>query len=439
MASSPILSSMNNAVSIVLSVLVAGSATIVAGAAQYTPMPKPMPTPAAVPETSPASATSSGSAISDTAIPKVQMRRVWPKAKLIRPVQVVARPDRGDRLYVVEQAGRVIEIDSTDPENAGRVVLDIKEPVFDKFNEQGLLSLAFHPKFAENHFLYVWYTAKKTEKSPDREVLARFTAKEDGMIDPASQLVLLEVPDPAWNHNGGTLLFGPDGYLYLSTGDGGAGNDPWGNGQNTNSLLAAMLRIDVDHPAEGKPYGIPSDNPFVGKADSAPEIFAYGLRNVWRMSFDRKTGEIYAGDVGQNAWEEIDIVTKGGNYGWRPREGFHPTQGVEDSSEADPKFIEPLVEYPHKDGVSVTGGYVYRGTAYPNLVGVYLYADYAVGTMWGLRAVGGKLTVPPVAVGGKSGFCPASFGEGLDGTLFVCGTNSGADGPGMIYQLSASN
>ena len=353
-------------------------------------------------------------------------------------MQVVARPDRGDRLYVVEQAGRVIEIDSTDPENTGRVVLDIKEPVFDKFNEQGLLSLAFHPKFAENHFLYVWYTAKKTEKSPDREVLARFTAKEDGMIDPASQLILLEVPDPAWNHNGGTVLFGPDGYLYISTGDGGAGNDPWGNGQNTNSLLAAMLRIDVDHPAEGKPYGIPSDNPFVGKAESAPEIFAYGLRNVWRMSFDRKTGEIYAGDVGQNAWEEIDIVTKGGNYGWRPREGFHPTQGVEDSSEADPKFIEPLVEYSHKDGVSVTGGYVYRGTAYPNLVGVYLYADYAVGTMWGLRAVGGKLTVPPVVVGGKSGFCPASFGEALDGSLFLCGTNPGADGPGMIYQLSAS-
>ncbi len=382
-------------------------------------------------------ATPPSAGAAELAIPKVQMRRVWPKLKLIRPVQIVARPDRADRLYVVEQAGRVIEIDTADPDNEGRIVLDIREPVFDKFNEQGLLSLAFHPKFAENHFVYVWYTAQKNEKQSDREVLARFTGNDDGTIDPSSQLILLEIPDPAWNHNGGTVLFGPDGFLYVSTGDGGAGNDPWGNGQNTNSLLAAVLRLDVDHPPEGKMYGIPSDNPFAGKASSAPEIFAYGLRNVWRMSFDRKTGELYAGDVGQNAWEEVDIVTKGGNFGWRCREGFHPTEGVADRSNADPKFIEPITEYSHKDGVSVTGGYVYRGTENPDLVGVYLYADYGVGTMWGLRTAGGKVTAGPTVVGGKHGFCPTSFGEMSDGTLFVCGTSSGADGPGQIFRLSA--
>lgn len=433
------LSFMNNPVSLVLSVFIANSVATLAVADQTTPASAPASTPAIDSKTSSTTTVASEISISETAIPKVRMSRVWPKAKLIRPVQVVARPDRGDRLYVVEQAGRVIEIDSTDPENEGRVVLDIKEPVFDKFNEQGLLSLAFHPKFAENHYVYVWYTAKKVGKQPDRGVLARFTAKDDGMFDAASQFILLEVPDPAWNHNGGTVLFGPDGYLYLSIGDGGAGNDPWGNGQNTNSLLATVLRLDVDQPAEGKPYGIPSDNPFVGKTDSAPEIFAYGLRNVWRMSFDRKTGELYAGDVGQNAWEEIDIVTKGGNYGWRPREGFHPTQGVEDRSEADPKFIEPIAEYSRKDGVSVTGGFVYRGTQYPNLAGVYLYADYAVGTMWGLRSIGGKVTAAPVVVGGKRGFFPASFGEALDGTLYICGTDTGEDGPGMIFKLSTSN
>jgi len=371
------------------------------------------------------------------AVPKIRLQRVWPKAKLIRPVQVVARPDRGDRLYVVEQAGRVIEIDSANPDSEGRVVLDIKKIVMSKFNEQGLLSLVFHPQFAKNHFVYVWYTGKKSAEQPDREVLARFTAKDDGTIDPQTELVLLTINDPAWNHNGGTVLFGPDGFLYVSTGDGGAGNDPWGNGQNIHSLLGAVLRIDVDHPAAGKEYGIPADNPFVGKSDGAPEIFAYGLRNVWRMSFDRKTGELYGGDVGQNAYEEVDIITKGGNFGWRPREGFHGTDGVPDRSEADARFIEPLVEYSRKEGVSITGGYVYRAAAFPELVGVYLYADYAFGTMWGLRAVDGKLVVPPVVVASKRNFAIASFGEALDGTLFACGTSPGADGPGMIFQISA--
>lgn len=368
------------------------------------------------------------------AIPEISLERVWPDAKFRRPIQVVARPDRDDRLYVVEQAGRVIEMDPSDVACAGKCVLDIKAPVHDKFNEQGLLSFAFHPKFNENGFAFVWYTANK----PDRDVLARVKVGADGLFDPASLETLLEIPDPAWNHNGGTLLFGRDGFLYLSTGDGGAGNDPWGHGQNLDSLLASVLRIDVDHPANGKPYGVPSDNPFVGKAGARPEKWAYGLRNVWRMSFDRATGELYGGDVGQNAFEEIDIIVKGGNYGWRPREGFHATPGVPDASESSEGFIDPIVEYPRKDGVSVTGGFVSRCAATPTLDGVYLYADYEYGTIWGLRAKAGKLVAGPKVVGGRKRFKLASFGEANDGTLFVCGTEGGADGPGAVYKVGAA-
>ncbi len=367
----------------------------------------------------------------EESIPQIRMERVWPEAKFKRPIQVVARPDRDDRLYVIEQAGRAIEMDPANVACVGTCILDIKAPVQDKFNEQGLLSLAFHPKFKENGLVFVWYTASK----PERNVLARLKASADGTLDPASLEALLEVPDPAWNHNGGTLLFGSDGYLYLSTGDGGAGNDPWGNGQNLDGLLASVLRIDVDHPSDGKLYGIPADNPFVGKSGARPEKFAMGLRNVWRMSFDRKTGELYGGDVGQNAYEEIDIIVKGGNYGWRPREGVHATPGVPDSSESSAAFIDPIAEYPRHDGVSVTGGFVSRCARYPSIDGVYFYADYESGTMWGLRAKDGKLVAGPRVVGGKKRFKLASFGEANDGSLFVCGTEGGADGPGAVYRL----
>lgn len=372
-------------------------------------------------------------------VPKIRLQRLWPKAKLTRPVQVVARPDSPSLVYAVEQAGRVVELDLSNSEHEGKVVLDLTGPVHDKYNEQGLLSLAFHPKFAQTRHVFVWYTARKSGKDPAREVLARLTMAADGTIDPATHEVLLTVEDPEWNHNGGTVLFGPDGMLYVSSGDGGSGNDPWGNGQNTETLLGCIMRIDVDRATDGKLYSVPSDNPFVGKQGARSEIYAYGLRNVWRMSFDRKTGELYAGDVGQNAWEEIDIIVKGGNYGWRPREGFHPTNGVPDASEGSDRFIEPLVEYPHKEGVSVTGGFVYRGSEYPALVGVYLYADYAFGTFWGLRAEGGVLKAQPKVVVTKRGFCPASFGEANDGTLFVCGTAPGADGPGMIFKIVAGD
>ncbi|MSR18113.1 MAG: glucose sorbosone dehydrogenase [Phycisphaerales bacterium] len=368
----------------------------------------------------------------ESAIPRIGFKRWWKSVNLRRPVQLVARADRSDRAYIVEQAGRVIELDAVNPESeASTVWLDITDRVNDANNEEGLLSIAFHPKVAENKQLYLYYTAE----SPRREVLSRMRLDESGQPDPSSEEILLEVKDPAWNHNGGTVLFGPDGFLYLSLGDGGSGNDPWGNGQNMGTMLAKVVRIDVEGVSTGKPYAVPADNPFVATAGALPEIWALGLRNIWRMSFDRSTGELYGGDVGQNAFEEIDIISKGGNYGWRPREGFHRTPGVPDGSEADSKFTEPLVEYPRADGVSVTGGYVIRDPEMPQSAGVYIYADYAYGTVWGLRTREGKLSAGPTVVGKRKGLLPASFGEFNDGKVFILGTERGADGPGAVYQV----
>ena len=188
---------------------------------------------------------------------------------------------------------------------------------------------------------------------------------------------------PFWNHNGGTICFGPDGYLYVTHGDGGLGNDPFQNGQNLNVLLGKIHRIDVDHKDPGKNYAVPKDNPFVGMKDAKPEIWAYGLRNIWRMSFDRQTGQLWAADVGQNLFEEINLIKKGGNYGWGLREGFHPfgPRGVS----ANPNMIEPIWEYNHDVGKSITGGHVYRGSKFPELQGSYIYGDYVTGKIWALK------------------------------------------------------
>ncbi len=371
-------------------------------------------------------------ATSANPIPQLQLKRVFREVEMKRPVQLVGRPDRNDRAYVVEQAGRVLEIDTTDMEKGnGRVWMDIRDIVNDENNEEGLLSIVFHPKVKENGELYALYTASQ----PRREVVARFRLNEDRTeLASTTPEVILEQADPAWNHNGGTLLFGPDGMLYGTIGDGGAGNDPWGNGQNLGTLLAKCFRIDVSKGAGGRPYAIPSDNPFVGREGARGEIWAYGLRNIWRMSFDRATGALWGGDVGQNKYEEIDLIVKGGNYGWRPREGFHGTPGVPDSSESADGFIEPVVEYPRNHGISVTGGYVYRGTEFPDLAGVYLYADYAYGTIWGFRYENGALTGDPTIVATKQGFV-SSFGELNDGSLYVCSTRGGPDGPGRVFRI----
>ena len=370
-------------------------------------------------------------------IPKISFQRAWPGVKTRRPVQIVSRPDRDDVLYIVEQLGRIRTVDGSDlTSDASELALDIRDRVNARSNEEGLLSVAFHPDFAENNQVYCYYTAIK----PRRAVLSRFAMDEAReKILPESEEVILEVDQPYWNHNGGTVLFGPDGMLYLAIGDGGAANDPHGYGQDLTTLLSKVIRIDVG--GSGKiPYTIPSDNPFVDVANARPEIWAYGLRNIWRMSFDRKNGDLWAGDVGQNKWEEIDLVVKGGNYGWNKREGAHPfgrqRRGANPDADVDQDMIDPVAEYSHREGLSVTGGNVYRGSEYPQLEGVYLYADYAFGTVWGLRRDGDEF-IGPVEVLRKPGSLIASFGEANDGTIYAVTFEQSEQGPGAIWKIVA--
>jgi len=365
-------------------------------------------------------------------IPSLQAERVLPRLKLTRPTQLLARGDRPDRLYVLEQSGRILEVDPSSAETeTPEVFMDLRDRVNFGGNEEGLLSMVFHPRCAENRRFYVYYTAE----TPRRAVLSEFRLDGEGRRgDASSERVLLEVPQPWSNHNGGTVLFGPDGMLYLSIGDGGAANDPQGHGQNLGTLLGSIIRIDVDRKDSDREYAVPRDNPFVAREGARPEIWAYGLRNVWRMSFDRETGELWAGDVGQNKYEEIDLIVRGGNYGWNQREGFHPFGPPQTAAPADP-FLDPVVEYSRDDGVSVTGGHVYRG-ADSELRGVYLYADYAMGTIWGLRRRTDGSVEGPVVVARRPRSLIASFGEALDGTLYIVTFEGGERaGRGAIWRL----
>ncbi len=369
-------------------------------------------------------------------IPRLQVQRLFPNIKLRRPVQAVQAPGDDKHLYVLEQAGRVMRLDLTKPDaTEAEVWMDIREQVNSAGNELGLLSIVFDPKFSDTHQFFLYYTADK----PLRSELTRFdVAPATGMPVLKSAKVFLEVKQPYSNHNGGTVLFGPDGMLYLSLGDGGAANDPHGNSQNMGALLGKIIRIDVRRSEGGEPYAIPADNPFVDNPKAAPEIWATGLRNVWRMSFDRKTGQLYAGDVGQNAYEEVDLIVKGGNYGWNPREGLHAFDKGRPGT-ASAAYIDPIAEYPHDQGVSVTGGHVYRGSKWPSLQGVYLYADYAFGTIWGLRCNGDRCTPSEVVwqrQGGKSMW--SSFGELNNGELVLCAFDGTESGPGSLWMIQAA-
>ena len=344
------------------------------------------------------------------------------------PVQALFDGVDGNQLYIVEKQGVVRSVTLEKTETNKPIFLNIKDRVDVGHSEEGLLSIAFHPEYKTTPKIFVWYTAH----SPRRCVLSSFVTNDNGTADPDTEEKILEVLQPWGNHNGGTVIFGPDGYLYLGVGDGGGSNDTKNNGQNKNTLLGTILRIDIDSNEGDSAYSIPKDNPFVGESGSRGEIWAYGMRNPWRMSFDKSTGKLWAADVGQNKWEEIDIIEKGKNYGWNIREGKH-SFGQPQSKEGT---TNPIFEYGRKQGGSITGGYVYRGKKIPKIHGQYIFSDYLSGRVWRLVESPKEdakyksikiLTRPPISI--------SSFGETPSGEILACGFASPYSTKGKIYLL----
>jgi len=366
-------------------------------------------------------------------LPRIDVRVAYPNVKFDRPVALDYPREDPSRYYVVEQHQAKIWSFPAEPRDTSekKLFLELPDPI-NRENEEGLLGLAFHPRFKENGEFFVYYSWKGDQR---RSVVSRFKVSADDPLtaDPQSEeRIWVSDVDPFWNHNGGTLRFGPDGFLYISLGDGGSGDDPLNNGQNPKNWFATILRLDVDHPTDGKAYGIPADNPArrsKAHAHWAPEVYAIGLRNVWKYGFDRETGDLWAGDVGQNTWEYVHKIDNGGNYGWSIREGFHPFQ-PQRRQKPDPAgpIRPPYVEYPHQptadrpdSGLSITGGYVYRGDAIPELKGWYVYGDFETGRIWGMKPEGGKAAASGeiLKLTPQNKLNIASFDETPDGELLI--------------------
>ncbi len=385
------------------------------------PSPSPASSPSASPPASPTA--SSATTPSPTATPAPAagtprpggygLTKLLEAAQLAEAVEFAMIPGASDAALVATQSGKIwrVSLNGGPPAAFGDISGRLTSG-----GEEGLLSLAFSPNFESDGRVYLYYT----KGSPQPSILSRFQATASH-LDEGSETVLLQVPQPFANHNGGHIVFGHDGLLYLSLGDGGSGGDPNGNGQNTDTLLAKVLRIDVSGPS----YAVPPDNPFAGGGGRG-EVFAYGLRNPWRMTVDSVTGDIWLGDVGQDKWEEVDRLVKGGNFGWNCYEGpapFHlggcPAGG----------FQPPRAYYGHDQGNAVTGGFVYRGSALPELYGWYLYADFYSGRLWGVDTSSGSS--PPVLLA-ETGSTPASFAELPDKELVI------VDYSGAIYKITRS-
>lgn len=377
-------------------------------------------------------------------LPAVKFRSVYPELTFDRPLRMEEPNDGSGRVFVVEQKGRIVIAPKGSQETKEFLSIVDRKPFAS--NEEGLLGLAFHPQFRSNGKFYIYYN----QQNPRRSVISEFkvSATDPNKADLTSERKLLEVEQPYSNHKGGNIIFGRDGFLYIGLGDGGLANDPHNNGQNTAALLGKILRIDVDsrtnivvgkHPTSLE-YGIPSDNPFANrKYGVRGEIWAYGLRNPWRWSFDRETGALWVGDVGQDLWEEVDVVVKGGNYGWCVREAFHPFKPQPEGA----RYNEPVIEYPHTPailseskfpkhgmGTSITGGYVYRGKKFPALKGVYLYADFTLGSIFGLRYENSKVTEYGTLLSQPKNI--ASFAEDLDGEVYALAFD------GKIYAIETT-
>lgn len=363
---------------------------------------------------------------------QLQLQIAFPNLTFTRPVDLQHAGDGSNRIFVVEQAGVIRVFNNASSASSAGVFLDIRQKVNDAGNEEGLLGLAFHPGYESNGYFYVNYTAA----SPRRTVIARYrvSAADSNQADPNSETVLLEYAQPYENHNGGAMAFGPhDGYLYIASGDGGSGGDPQGNGQDRATLLGKILRIDVDTSSGMRPYGIPPDNPFANNTSGyREEIFAYGLRNPWRMSFDAVTGRLWVGDVGQNRREEIDLIINGGNYGWNRMEGnlCYPSGNTNCDMTG---LIPPVWDYGRNLGNSITGGYVYRGGSVPQLAGAYVYADFGSGRIWSLHESNGRWA-DTLRV--SSGLGISSFGVDQNNELYLCVFNFSNPQNGRIYRFT---
>jgi glucose/arabinose dehydrogenase len=360
-------------------------------------------------------------------IAQLQVEPAFPSLSFTRPVELQHAGDGTNRLFVVEQAGVIKVFENAMSTTSSSVFLNITDRVNDSGNEEGLLGLAFHPNYETNGYFYVDYTAS----NPRRTVISRFSvsaANPDSALK-NSEFIIIEIPinlPNNNNHNGGKIAFGADGFLYIGPGDGGSGGDPMGNGQNLQSLLGKVLRIDVDNPSAGKNYGIPNDNPFAGNtAGNKEEIYAYGLRNPWRFSFDPVTNQLWLGDVGQGRREEVDIIENGKNYGWNRMEGnlCYPSGTPCDI----PGLVKPIWDYPRSEGQSITGGYVYRGANVPELVGAYVYADYVSGRIWSLRYDGVNPPQNSLIIDTSRNI--ASFGVDQNNELYICAFD------GKIYRF----
>lgn len=351
----------------------------------------------------------------------ISIVNAFPNLSFSRPLDLQSPNDDTNRIFVVEQRGTIKVFENDTDVADATTFLDISGSIASS-DELGLLGLAFHPNFEENGFFYICYTP-----SSSLSVVSRFKAMDNNpnMADPNSETLLLQIPQPYTNHNGGQLGFGPDGLLYIASGDGGSGGDPDGNAQNLENLLGAILRIDVDNTDTNLNYAVPNDNPFVATQNARPEIYAYGLRNPWRFSFDTQNGNLWSGDVGQGEKEEINIIEKGGNYGWNILEGTS-CYNAQDCDSAG--TIAPIFEYGHgNNDRSVTGGYVYRGSLNPSLNGYYIYGDFISGRIWALDNVSGATPTNKLLF--ETGLPIASFGTDQDNELYICSFD------GDIYRI----
>ena len=355
----------------------------------------------------------------------VGLERVFPQLRFHRPVFLTGAGDGTGRIFVTEQAGLIhVFSPNKDPENnpvtKTKVFLDIRDRISRVGNEEGLIGLAFHPDYKNNGEFFVHYSSSVKDMTG---IISRFRISENDpdKANPDSEEQILEQSQPYRNHNGGTIAFGKDGYLYASLGDGGKANDPHDHGQNLNSWLGSIIRIDIDHQDEGKAYAVPKDNPFVDRPDALPELWAIGLRNVWRFSFDRETDELWAGDVGQDRFDEVSIIKRGGNYGWNRYEA--KSDFKKDAVMATREHDEPVTFYGREWGLSITGGNVYRGKRYPSLVGAYFYGDYVSGNLWRVsKNSEGQYENELVRRTGRS---IASFGEDDEGELYLLSFDGG--------------